>query len=62
MDTHTVRPTRKRGRRDQGMHEQLHVNVPLDLKEWVMSQPEEASPFVRRLIEEERKRREQRQA
>jgi hypothetical protein len=44
------------------MHEQLHVNVPLDLKEWVMSQPEEASPFVRRLIEEERKRREQRQA
>lgn len=56
MEIPTVRFPRRRGRRNQGLVEQLHVNLPPDLKDWVMSQPEEAAPFVRRLLKEEYER------
>ncbi len=41
--------------------EQLLILVPLDLKQWVEEQPEDASALVRRLLADERQRRDDRQ-
>jgi hypothetical protein len=56
-----MRQHKKRGRRDQGLHEQPHINVAPDLKEWVMQQPGDAAAFVRSLLEKAREEYERQQ-
>lgn len=58
MDTTTVPPKTRRGRRDQGLHAQVHIQMTEDLKQWVVDQGGDTAAFVRMLIERERTRRE----
>ena len=58
MDTPTVRPKKKGGRRSQGMVEQLHIQCTPELKDWVMAQPGDAAAFIRAVLEAEKRRRE----
>jgi hypothetical protein len=59
METNTTYATKKRGPKNKGLKEQVHVQVTPDLKAWLAQQPEDASALVRALIEQERKRRSQ---
>lgn len=59
METNTLSPRKKRGPKNKGLKEQVHVQVTPELKAWLAAQPEDASALVRALLIEERQRRRQ---
>jgi hypothetical protein len=44
---------KRRGPKDRGLHEQIHVQVTPELKEWLLNQQENIGVVVRRILQEE---------